>query len=192
MAGGTVARRYSQAIFDMAKATNDFDVWLSDLDIIANTFAMPKVKGLLESPDTPRATKRDLVDQALRGQVTPDGLNFARLLVARNREHSLEAIRREFRQRVNAERHILTADVTTAVPVDAAEQKMIAERLAALVGQPGNQVEMTLHVDPEILGGLVARVGDKLIDGSVRTRLQQLKQQIAAQVYSESIRCRSG
>jgi len=80
---------------------------------------------------------------------------------------------------INERRGIVTAEVTTAVPLDAEMERLVAERLATYLDRPPEKVVIRSRVDPTIIGGVIARIGDRLIDDSVRGRLDRLRQTLA-------------
>lgn len=178
MAAGTAGRRYAQAIFDIAKSENTIDQWSADLSAMEQVFTAPQVKNILENPKTNREQKRKLVTELLQTRVQPVALRLALLLVQRERQSYISAIVRDFQASVNRLRGIVLATVTTAEPIDDKEAELVAQRLSAMTGK---QVQIERNVDPSIIGGLVARIGDTLIDGSVVTRLQELRKQLVRQ-----------
>jgi F-type H+-transporting ATPase subunit delta len=178
MAAGTAGRRYAQAIFDIAKSENSIDQWSADLSVMEQVFTAPQVKNFLENPKTNRDQKRKLITELLQTRVQPVALRLALLLVQRERQNHISDIVRDFQASVNRLRGIVLATVTTAEPIDDNEAKLVAQRLSAMTGK---QVQIERKVDPSIIGGLVARIGDTLIDGSVATRLQELRKQLVRQ-----------
>jgi F-type H+-transporting ATPase subunit delta len=176
MPSGSAGRRYAQAIFDLAREQNKVEQWAADLETLAFAFGQPQVQSFLENPKTPRDRKAQFITQMLDGRVSAEVLNLAQLLVRRERHAYVSAINQDYIRHWNQLRGIVVAQVTTAIPVDTAGQDLIRTRLVELTGQ---QVTVELKEDPEIIGGLVARVGDTLIDGSVLTRLQNLRKQLA-------------
>jgi F-type H+-transporting ATPase subunit delta len=103
-------------------------------------------------------------------------LNLLRVLASRQRLHLLPAIRREFERLIRDSRGVTEALVVVARAVDGAESKSIEDRLVHLTGK---RVEVRVMVDQSILGGIIVRVGDKLVDASVSGALQRLKQELA-------------
>ena len=176
MPSGSAGRRYGQAIFDLAQEENKLDKWSDDLAAINQAFSQPQVRVFLENPKTPRGNKIKFVQNVLGKELSVEALKLAQLLVQRDRQTYASAILDVYTGLWNRLRGIEVAHVTTAVPVDAAEAKLIQARLAELTGK---QVTLDLKVDPDIIGGMVAQVGDTLLDGSIRTRLQNLRKQLA-------------
>ena len=105
--------------------------------------------------------------------------NFLHILAERDRLVEVPGIADALRELINQRRGIITADVTTAVPLDAEMERLVAERLAAYLHRDADKVTIHSRVDPEIIGGVIARVGDQLIDDSVRGRLERLRRTLA-------------
>jgi F-type H+-transporting ATPase subunit delta len=126
-------------------------------------------------PETQRSDKLAVLEKLLPS-VGPEVLNLLRLLVLRDRIPLVPQIRAEFVRLDREARGVVEADVTVARAYDREEQNEIQRRLAEATGK---KVELRLHVDPQILGGIVVRIGDRLIDGSVSGRLQRLRHEMA-------------
>jgi F-type H+-transporting ATPase subunit delta len=170
------ARRYAEAVFDLARQDNSYDAWATDLQRLADLLAVPVAEKALTSPAVPIAQKLAVIDAEvpkLQGPVR----NLVRLLLHRDRLGILPEIAAAYREVLNRARGIVTAHVTTAIPLDEAGRSEVTARLARYTGQ---QVQIETTLDPSIMGGVIARVGDLLIDGSVRGRLEGLRRRLAA------------
>ena len=165
------ARRYAQAAFDIASESDSLDEWAADLDALAEALGDDDFAALLEAPQVPMAVKMNGIDTVL-GDVGDLARTLAKLLVTHSAPRLVGAVRDEYRMMLDRERGIARADIVTATPVEDALRGEIVARLSALVDQ---EVDATWREDPEILGGMVARVGDRLVDGSVRSKLQALR-----------------
>jgi len=175
MAGESVSRRYARAAFELALENGQTpESWLADLETIASVVGDPEVNRILVSPKLSFEQKQALVDRAITG-LDPLRRNFVYLLIDRGRIDLIDAIRRAFRELVLEHQGIAEATVTTAVPISDAEAARIGEQLGRMVGK---KVVVQRQVDPSIIGGLVARVGDTLINGSVAARLAALREQL--------------
>jgi len=171
----TVARRYAEAVFGLAAADNGYDAWAADLDRLEALLDVPIVAKALTSPAVPAREKLNVIAAEAPG-LRPQTNNLISLLLHRERLELLPDIARAFHERLNRMRGVAVATVTTAVPLDASTRGQLALRLARYVGQ---QIEMETTVDPSILGGVVVRVGDLLLDGSVRGRLETMRRRLA-------------
>ncbi|HZR99553.1 MAG TPA: F0F1 ATP synthase subunit delta [Chloroflexota bacterium] len=170
------ARRYAEAVFALAAEDNSYDAWAADLDRLGALLEVPVVAKALDSPAVPISQKLAVIAAEAPG-LRPQTNNLIRLLLHRERLELLPEIAASYRELLNRARGIAVADVVTAVPLDEASRAQLASRLERYVGQ---KVEMQTSVDPSIIGGVVVRVGDTLLDGSVRGRLEALRRRLAA------------
>jgi F-type H+-transporting ATPase subunit delta len=175
MLNGVIARRYAEAVFDLAIRQNTLDRTLEDVRHIAQLFSIHKLSYLLREPNIPAKRKESALRQALADKVLPTSLNLALLVVQRELIESMPGIANELEQRVLEYRNQTIAEVTTAAPLDNNQQALVKK---ALEQHTGKTVIMHTRVDPRIMGGIVARVGDQVIDGSVRSRLTALQQSL--------------
>lgn len=170
------ARRYADAVMELAREARQLDEWSESLTVLAAVARDPGTVAFLENGRTPLPERLAVIERAMAG-LQPQALNLTRLLVSRGRFALAPAIADRFQVMLDAERGVVRASVVTAVPMEEADRQAVAERLRVLSG--ANDVRLETSVDPTIIGGLVARVGDRLIDGSTRSRLQQLKRRLA-------------
>lgn len=169
-------KRYAQAVFGLAQESGRFDQWHDELARLNELVSDTKASVFLESPNVPEAKKTELLDTVL-GPGQPEARNLARLLLQRNRLGIIPDIFRIFQEEVLAAKGIAVADVTTAEPLDHEAQAVVRERLKKLIGK---DIELRMKTDPAIIGGIIARVGDQLIDGSVIGQLRRLRNRMAA------------
>ncbi len=179
MLKGAIARRYAGAIFDLAIKQNTLDRTLEDVKEIAQLFSIRKLSYLLREPKIPAKRKETALRQSLANKVLPTSLNLALLVVQRELVEVMPNIASELEQRVLDYRNQAVANVTTAAPMDATQQNLVKQ---ALEQETGKSIIMQTRVDPAILGGVIARVGDQVVDGSVRYRLSALQQQLLTNV----------
>ncbi len=175
MLKGAVARRYAEAVFDLGVQQGTLDRWQSDLHLIAEAYSNRKLSFILRQPRIPFARKEGIVRDLLEKRVMPQALSLALLLVERELVELGPKVAEAFDQQLNDYRNQATAIVTSAVPLEAAQQAEVKSYLQALTGRT---ISLETRVDPSILGGLIAQIGDTLIDGSVRRRLALLRDQI--------------
>ncbi len=166
------ARRYAEAVFDLADETETFAQWSRDLQTIAGFADEADVRQILSSAKVPREEKLRLLSAGLEVHVSAQAMNLVRLLNERDKLDLAPEIRRVFQEKLDEREGIAHAVVTTAVPLTDDERRAVASRLSALTGK---QVDVTPVVDASIIGGVVARIGDQLIDGSTRARLSALR-----------------
>jgi F-type H+-transporting ATPase subunit delta len=163
-------------VFALAVEDNSYDAWAADLDRLAALLEVPLVQKALTSPAVPISQKLAVIAAEAPG-LRAETNNLIRLLLHRERLELLPEIAASYHELLNRARGISVAHVITAVPLDEASRAQLASRLERYVGQ---KVEMQTSVDPSIIGGVVVRVGDTLLDGSVRGRLEALRRRLAA------------
>jgi len=169
-----IARRYAQGIFQLAKEP-DLDSWRQELaqleallqdDVLRAAFANPSVT-------TPRRME---LAQRLAPELRRETQNLLRLLIEHRRTSEMPAIRREFERMADKAAGIVNVALTTAVDLSDAEQQRYERALADRLGK---KVRMDYRHDPGLVAGATIQIGDRLIDGSVRTQLDRLRQRLA-------------
>lgn len=171
----TSAKRYAQAIVEIALESNKLKDWQSNLTKVAKLVEDEEFVELAENPKIPFDLKKKLVQEKL-GKTSPMVLNLVYLLVSKGKLGMASQISEEYDRSVNEHYGIKKAEVITAVPLDNAEAEKLGEHLEEMVGK---KVSMTLQVNPDILGGFIAKIDDSMIDGSIRNRLETLKKRLA-------------
>ena len=175
MARRIYAKRYAQAVFNIAVEREELDRWQSDLRKMASLGEDAAFVAFLESPKLHFDDKARLLSERL-GDINPLALNLAYLLVARGRLAMVGDIADEYQRLLDSYRGIEQAEVTTAIPLDDEDKIRLAEHLGAVVGK---KVVLKPEVDSSLIGGIIARIGGKLLDGSTRSRLRALKKELS-------------
>ncbi len=183
MLKGAIARRYAGAIFDIGMKQNTLDRTLEDVQEIAKLFSIRKLAYLLREPNIPAERKETAIRQGLASKVLPTSLNLALLVVQRELVDVMPNIARELNQLVLNHKNEAKAEVTTATQLDKTTQSQVQRALERMTGK---KIMLETRVQPNILGGVVARVGDQVIDGSVERRLKLLQQQLLTGVSTAS------
>lgn len=171
------ARRYAEAAFQIADRDGTLEPWLKDLETAAASLGEGDVARLLANPAIAFDDRAEIVNQVLGKRVSEKARNLVLLLVRRGRSELLPRVATEYRRLYDRREGIVEATVTSATPLDQGELAAIRSRIGELTS---GKVEMTTSVDPSILGGVIIQLGDQLIDGSVRGRLERLRNQLAA------------
>jgi F-type H+-transporting ATPase subunit delta len=176
MAAKAYPQRYARAVFELALEQNELDRWQQDLQKLAALVANDEFRTIMDSPKVKAEDKNHLIMEAL-GTANPLALNLARLLISRTSTGLAGQIAEEYQRLLDEHHGVIKASVITAVPLDDADKMKLAADLGQVVGK---KIDLTATVQPDILGGIVARVGGKLLDGSTRSKLAQLKRQLAS------------
>jgi F-type H+-transporting ATPase subunit delta len=169
------ARRYAQAVFDIAREKKELDRWQSDLGRVADLGGDATVMALMENPKVPFEAKAKLLSDNL-GDINPLALNLVYLLVSKGRLAMIGDIADEYQLLLDGYRGIERAEVTTAIALDDKDKSKLAEQLGAVVGK---KVVVETKVDSGLIGGIVARVGGKLLDGSTISKLTAMRRVLA-------------
>ena len=174
VAGGSVARRYARALFGIGVDAGRFVELGRELDEFVAVWAeSDELRQTLENPVFKPEQKRAVLEQILpRVAPTPEVQRFVLLLLDRRRIVLLPAIARAYQAMADAHVGRVRAQVTSAEPLT---QVALDRVRRSLEQRTGKKVVMETAVDPELIGGLVARVGDLVLDGSVRTQLEDLR-----------------
>ena len=172
------ARRYAQAAFEIALEEDALGDWADDLAKVGRAVEEEEFATFLGAARVPMPEKLKVMDEVL-SDVRPLARKLLSLLVTRGAHRQLPAIIRQYQRLYDVYRGIERGEVTTAVEVSEDLREDISRLLRTLIGK---EVPVTSRVDGGILGGFVARVGDRLIDGSTGTRLANLKRSISSPV----------
>lgn len=174
MASSSAARRYARALFSLAKAERRGRETMEELDGLAAMFEMsPELRDALLTPLHPVKERRAV----LRAVAEREGLsrlitNFYSFLIDQRRMVDFPGIREEFGRLVDEESGLMTAQVVSAKPLDDRRKDRLRR---ALSERTGYEVKLDISVDPDLIGGAMATVGDLVFDGSIRTQLEQLR-----------------
>ena len=171
----TSVKRYAQAVFEIALESNKLKEWQSNLGEIAQLTRDTEFAALVENPKIPSELKEKLAREVL-GKINPMALNLVYLLIAKGKLKDAGQLADEYERLLNDHQGIKTAEVTTAIALDNTEREKLSRHLEELIGK---KVRMNAQVNPDILGGFIARIDDSLIDGSIRKKLEMLKKSLA-------------
>lgn len=169
------AKRYAEAAYLIAQQEGTEDAWSSGLAAMAVLFGDEQARAVFESTRVSAADKLQFAEKALAG-IDPLVMNLSRLLLRRGRTSLAPQIAEAFETLVDAAKGISHATVTSAIPLGEDDTKAVERKLVEITG---GAVVVETQVDEGILGGLVVRIGDRLIDGSTMSRLRALKRQLA-------------
>ena len=168
-----LASKYATAIFEIAKDEKNLDGYGKDLaKVHDDVFSIPEAVKFFQNPLVPHKAKKDLLVKAVGKEVSATVMNFLMLLVDKKRIGVFNEIYDIFTSLKNKAQGILVADVTSAFPLNKKQQDALIKKLTSLTGR---KIQIRMHKDASIIGGLILKIGDKRIDGSVSGRLNGLK-----------------
>jgi F-type H+-transporting ATPase subunit delta len=169
----TIARNYAEALLELARKANDLRGWGETIDGIANAVETDRrLRVFLESPRVSAQKKNEVFQKAYGAMLPPNFVRFLQALVRNRRQMLLPQIAHEYNDLVDQVEGRVHASVTVAREADDTDRMLITEQLSRAFGKT---VVPHFHVNAEILGGVVVRVGDTVLDGSVRRRLSTLR-----------------
>ena len=177
MVTGSLARRYARAVLEIGTANGNLDKIGADLRALAKAMReSAELVTALTNPAIRRADRRRVIDALLQKiDAAPHSRNLVYLLLDGERMGSLEAISREVDAMIEARAGRIAAEITSARPLDPTQLSQI---ITALEQLSGKKVAVTRREDPDLLGGVVAKLGDTVYDGSLRTQLRALRDEL--------------
>lgn len=171
-----IVRRYATALFNAARRAKAIDRVESDLGLVSYTLeAMPSLMEAMHSPLVPRERKKTILRDIFADKVHEVTLSYFDLLVEKRREEVVLDTEPEYIALADEARGIVKAEVTAAVRLTQEEESRLAARLSAMTGR---QAQLSVEVDPDIIGGVMVKIGDTVIDGSIRGQLEALRERL--------------
>ena len=178
MAPKISGKRYAQAIFELAREHDQLDQWEGDLDFVSGVLQDEEFRALLVHADVPIADKMKAID-AVMEQIHPLVRNMVNLLVTKGLVNVAGELRAGYLELLDEHRGRQRVEVTSAVALEPAELEKITKFVSELVRK---ETVVSTQVDESILGGLVIQIGDRLLDGSTRSRLDSLRNRMHSEI----------
>lgn len=170
------AKRYAKAVFELAQQDGDVERWSERLARITELFGDPEVAAVLSNPTIATEQRESFVTGSPH-LLDQEATNLARLLIESGRIHEAVEIEEEFQRMADEAAGRVRATVTTAIELEPDDRERVARELSKRLEK---DVRLQVVVDPRILGGLRLQYGDRVVDASVASRLQQLRRRLAA------------
>jgi len=167
----TVARPYAEAVFELAKQEGQLDRWSEALKHAAVVSQDASMKAVLSSPRVPNAQKSALLVATAGKGLDEEGESFLQLVLRNGRTEVLPEISRLFEEMKDHDEGVVEASVVSAFPLD---EDQLTELVTKLEIRFKRKILARTSVDPELIGGVVIRVGDDVVDGSVRGKLEAM------------------
>lgn len=172
----TIARPYAEAIFARAQETGQLEQWSEMLQLLAAVSADPEIQALLGSPKVDLTTMQDLLAGIAGERLTDEGRNLVKLLLENGRLKVVVEITQLFEELRSQAAGTLDVRVVSAYPLETDQQTLLA---TALKQRLGREIAITTEADPTLLAGVRIYAGDLVIDGSLKSRLQQLATELS-------------
>ncbi len=176
MLNKSVARRYAEAFFSIAREAGKIDDYQNELGKIVQTIEdIPDLKEYFAHPLLPAKEKKEIAKQVFSSAVSPLALNFLLLVLDKKRQDYLDLIYKEYVDMADESRNIQKAELISAMPISDEDMKNLSDNLTRSTGKT---VQLKVSVDPSIIGGVKIRLGDKVIDASIAKKLEMLKRSL--------------
>ncbi|MGO0123391.1 ATP synthase F1 subunit delta [Desulfothermobacter acidiphilus] len=177
MLKGAVAERYAGALFDLAREKDLLDKIADDLKAVEEMLAaFTDLRRVFYHPQVPAEVKKAIIKDLWEKALHPYTLNFLNVLLDARREVFFKDVAEEYRRLLNEAKNLVEVEVISAVKLSSEQAQELAETLKAAVKR---EVMLSYRVAPEILGGLVVRIGNRVVDASVARQLERLRGQIS-------------
>ncbi|HAS74368.1 MAG TPA: ATP synthase F1 subunit delta [Clostridiales bacterium UBA8960] len=165
-----VSKTYSEAIFDVAIEEGRLIELQQEFEFVGAALkAHPDFFEIIKTPKINIAEKKAVLQETFGNQVSQTLLNFLKIIIDKNRGTDILDIKRDFDERVNVHHGVVKATVESVIPLTEDQLEHLTDKLKAMTGK---KVEIVTFINPELLGGLVIKLGDRIIDGSVKFKLQ--------------------
>ena len=150
--------------------------WLDDLSVLADSASNSEFLEFMTQPRVSAATKLEVIRESLGDSVGRLALNLVSMLAMRNLAHILPEIADQYQGLLDGHRGIERAEVVSAVPLTDEQHRSAVELLEKM---SGNEVRLSARVEPTLIGGMIMRIGDRLVDGSTKSKLQAMRRELA-------------
>jgi F-type H+-transporting ATPase subunit delta len=174
----TIARNYAEALFQLGERTNDSERFGDLIEGVGGAIeADESIRVVLESPNVTKAAKQELLARALKNRAPDSFIRFLKAVIKRGRQGIIPAIARQYLELLDVKFGRVHASVAMARTPDQALREAVRKSLSEVLGK---EVIAHYREDPGILGGVIVRIGDRVMDGSLRRRLKILRKQMLA------------
>jgi F-type H+-transporting ATPase subunit delta len=172
-----ISKTYGEALFELAVEENKTDVFVEEIQGVLEVLeANPEFDNLMNHPKILKEEKIGVMENVFKGRISEELVGFVALIIKKDRYGDITSILQYFLQEVKALKGIGTAYVTTAVELRTEQQKNVEDTLLAKT--PFKQMEMHYDVDESLIGGMVIRIGDRVVDSSIKHKLDELTRQL--------------
>lgn len=177
MIKGAVAARYAQALFDIAQDTDSITAIEGELRTVIQALDESRdFQKVIFHPQVPASVKTGIVKAIFADQISKTSFNFVCVILERRRELYLKAICEAYINLANQTRNIAEVEVTSAVDLPMVHKVNLMQALSKMTGK---EIRVQYQTDPEILGGLVVRLGDRIVDASIKRQLERVRERIS-------------
>lgn len=177
MAELVVSKRYANALFDVAFEDKTYEKVEKQLTFILDCLkSQPQLYQLLKSPLIPVQDKKEIIANIFKEKIGKEVYNFLRIIIDKRRESYIEDIVNEYKALVDAVKNRVSAVAITAVPINKQDLNKLQ---ASLSESTGKNVQLQNQINPKVIGGVFIKMGDKVIDGTIKSRLAEMNEQMS-------------
>ncbi|MFO7819545.1 MAG: ATP synthase F1 subunit delta [Halanaerobacter sp.] len=168
-----IAEKYAEALFELVTEENELeDIAAEFADVIEIAQENKELNQVLNHPKLNYEQKKEIVAEIFKGQISTDLFNFLKLLIDKNRIEFLDEIYQEFNSLVEDRENKLEVKVTAPLELSTAQKKSLKKKLGNILDK---DITLELEIEPDLIGGLILKIGDKVIDGSIRNYLHEME-----------------
>ena len=179
-----VSKTYGEALYELAKEKHCETVMLKEVSALKQIFAdNPELGKMMANPRLTRGERTDLLRKIFRGRVSEDLVSFLCLLADKNRYGEVNGVLAYFTERIKEDEGIGTAYVTTAIPLSEDKKREIHDKI--LKDTKYHELETVFSVDESLIGGMVIRIRDRVVDSSIRTKLNRMERELHKVMLTE-------
>jgi len=171
-----IAQRYANALFELAKEQGNFDDYKNDLALVSDIFSSSRdLEQFIAHPVVPQDEKKAVIEEIFAKHVSANVINFLKLLIDKNRLMYLHSIKNVFNDLYRKHCNVMVAEVISAIELSDENKQRIVQKLENIYNK---SIELHSYVDSSIIAGLILKIDDKTIDGSVKSQIETMKKQI--------------
>lgn len=172
-----VSKTYSQALFEVAQEENKHDIFLEEMKFVVSTCnEYPKFYELLKTPKIGITEKKQILDDLFKNKISNEIINFIKIILDKRRVKNLFSIVKEFENMIYEHKGIVKAEAFTTIPLTDDEKQKLQDKLSQITSK---SIELKNTIDESLIGGVLIKIGDKVIDGTIKSRLKELEDSLA-------------
>lgn len=168
-----VSKIYSQALFEVALENDKLDEFVEEMNLIASSCKdYPKFYEILKTPKINVKEKKKVVSQIFKGKISQELINFLKIILDKRRIKNLFSIQKEFENMVLSHKGIVKAKAITTIPLDEKQIEKLKKKLSEITKK---NIQIENEIDEKLIGGILIKLGDKVIDGTIKNKLKELQ-----------------
>ncbi len=172
-----VSRTYSEALFEVALEEGKVDLFLDEISFVTETFkSYPDFFELFKTPLVRVDEKKKVMEEVFGDKLSKEMNNFLKIVIDKRRGHFIDQIKLEYENLLNKHKGIVSAVAITAVPLNDEDKTTLKAKLATLTGK---EIKLSNDIDESVIGGVLVKIGDKVIDGTIKGRLEEMKESLS-------------